>query len=199
MPSLRRRPIGLFTALVCTAVASIAPAQKPSEAAPRELGSWGGSAGPEAPSPAGFRIDFAEQEGLAAADPAGKAFTARRPGWRLLYDPRNGMLWRGYGPGIPSAPAGADAAAIRLAAETTAQALHAELELPGDAPVFRYAAQAGGIWYVSFEQRVQGVRVEDAGLTLRLDREGRLVMFGGRLLPVAGVAARRARRPPDPR
>lgn len=185
MPNRLRRVAALWFCVALFAFA--ANSQQPAKQAKREFGAWGGSVGSEPPSPQGFRIDWAEQDRLAAADPAAAAWIDAHFGWRIVFDPATRLPWRAFGPGLAIASRGAGEAEIREAASRFAVDLHAELRLPGDPPAVRFAAFAGGLWYVSFDQRQDGVRVDDAGLALRIDAAGRLVMWGGRFLPVSGL------------
>lgn len=141
---------------------------------------WGAALGPEAPSPLGFPIDDADQRRRADASPAARRFIAEHPGWRVLFDPRTGMPWRSFGPGIPVVRAGADRDEVAAAARTFAAELHARWNLPGDAPILDYVGRGGRLWYVSLLQTHRGVRATDAGITLRIDVDGKLVLWGGR-------------------
>ena len=143
MPSLCRRVAALWACLVLFAVA--ANSQQPAKQALREVGAWGGSVGAEPPSPPGFRLDWAEQDRMAAADPAAAAWTGAHSGWRIVFDPATRLPWRAFGPGLPIASRGAGESEIREAASRFAVDLHAELRLPGDPPGIRYAAFAGGL------------------------------------------------------
>ncbi|HYC76260.1 MAG TPA: hypothetical protein VEI02_01420, partial [Planctomycetota bacterium] len=179
MPQRRPRRL-VFAALAVLAAA--ASAQKE----PAGTGSWGADFGPEPPSPVGQRLDWDLQDSIAAADRRGAAWLAKNPGWRVVYDQATRLPWRAYGPGVRVTTSGALRDAVERAAEAVAAELHRDFDLPGDAWRLRHAALAGRIWYVSFDALVGGVRVYDAGLSLRIDVEGRLVMWGGRFVPLAG-------------
>jgi hypothetical protein len=183
-------PSKVLCAVFAAALAAVVSAQNKSPEAPRELGSWGGSVGAEPPSPVGFRLDWDEQARLSATDALAAAWTAQHPAWRVVIDPVARTPWRAYGPGIPVAAPGAGETEIRAAAAGVAELLHALGASPGDAPTVRYVARAGRLWYASFDQSFGGVRADDAGLTVRIDVDGRLVMWGGRFLraPDGGVA-----------
>ncbi len=170
--------------LLSTAISVVCaqdPAASPAFPAPAGgLERWGDSVGPEAPSPLAFVVDDGDQNRRTSASPAARRFVADHPGWRVLFDPRSGMPWRSFGPGIPVARSGAAEHEIAAAARIFAAELHARWSLPGDVPEIGYIGRGGRLWYVSFRQAHRGVRATNAGLTLRIDTEGRLVLWGGR-------------------
>jgi hypothetical protein len=163
-------------------VRRVAPhaAEAPAPEPPRALERWGPIHGPEAPAPLGFPVDDAAQRRLAAASPGARRFLAEYPAWRVLFEPRQGAPWRAYGPGIPLAPRGADRETVAAAATVFARRLHRQFSLPGDPPTLETIARGGRLWYVAFRQAHRGVRATDAGLTLRIDVDGKLVLWGGR-------------------
>lgn len=155
-------------------------AGRPSKGDPRALDVWGTPWGPEPPSPIGRRIDWEAQARLSAASPRANAWLAAHPGWRVLFDEVVGAPWRAFGPGIPVVRSGATRDEVAAVSRAVAAELHDAWGLPGETPALRYVGRGGRLWYVSFEQRHDGVRTLDAGLSLRIDVDGRLVMWGGR-------------------
>jgi hypothetical protein len=182
MPSQIRR----FVVVACVALCAAAVhAQGEPAGELVEIGRWGPSFGPEPPSPIAAPIDWDRQDAIARNDPATRNYLAAHPGWRVVFDLETSLPWRAFGPGYPVVRPGASEAEIREAATAVAAELHATFGLPGDVPVLRAVARAGRLWFCTAEQRVGGVRVDDAGLMLRIDGEGRLVMWGGRFVSTA--------------
>jgi hypothetical protein len=174
-----------LTAAALCALATIALSQGESACAPEKSGGetpFGRAFGPEAPCPPPFDIDWAAQDRLTAASPTVAAWVAENKGWRVVFDERTGRPWRAYGPGIPIAPKNADDATLRAAIESFAAEVSRRFGLPGDPPKLRHVARAGRLRYASFDQTFGGVRGDDAGFTLRVDLEGRVVLWGGRFL-----------------
>lgn len=171
----------LLAAFVVLSV-SLAPAQQKGEPP-----AWGTHVGPEAPSTPPRSFDVHEQRGLAAAHAGWQQFLTDHPGWNALFDARSGQPERAYGPGRPVLPAGPD----RSAVAAVSMQLRDELVplLGGDPEDHELLGvmRSGPIWYVHFVQKLGAFRVWDAGLTLRIDDRGRLVMWGGRIVDTAGL------------
>ena len=148
--------------------------------------------GPEAPSPTSFMLDWDEQADLAAAHPGWQEFAARYKGWKALLDPRTGQVKRAYGPGIQvTAPRPSEEEIATAAIELRSELASYLICDPEQQELFSIA-RAGQLWYVHFVQRVGGVRIENAGLTLRIDKGGRLVMWGGTVHDTAGLQTQTA-------
>jgi Fungalysin/Thermolysin Propeptide Motif len=151
--------------------------------------SWGSHVGPHAPESGLFDLDWNQQGAIALQHAASKQWREAHPGWTISFDPRTNLPWRAFGPGIQVASQNAGAVEIETAAIAMKDTLAAASGLDPASFKFLIAARAGRMWYVDFEQIVSGVPVFNAGLTMRIDGNGKLVLWGGRLVHPEGVAA----------
>jgi hypothetical protein len=151
--------------------------------------SWGSHVGPQAPDAARFDLDWGQQATLAGSHAASKNWREAHPDWTLALDPRTRLPWRAFGPGIQVASANADQAEIEAIAPALKDQLAAASGLDPASFGFIIAARAGRMWYVDFEQRISGAPVFNGGLTMRINHDGRLVLWGGRLVHPENVVA----------
>ncbi len=127
-------------------------------------------------------IDWGLQAELARQHVAFRAFSAAHPGWSALFDPRTRQPIAATGPGIQLVGPGASEAEIRNAAEDVNSRLVAGIwGCDPTQQALASAVRAGRLWYLHFVQSVGGMRIQNAGLELRIDESGRLVMFGGEI------------------
>jgi hypothetical protein len=153
------------------------------------LHSWGSHVGPQAPETGIWDLDWNDQAEIALGHAASKNWRDAHPGWRIAFDPRTNLPWRAFGPGIQVAAATAGQVEIEAAATALKDSLVGASGLDPASFRFLIAARAGRMWYVDFQQFISGAPVFNAGLTMRIDQEGRLVLWGGRLVRPDGVAA----------
>ena len=161
-----------------------AQAQEPKDAG---NGSWGQHVGPQVPSTPARMIDWERQSVLRDSHPGWQSFSRENPDWQVLFDERNDQPAWCYGPGITVAPGGATRSQIAVAAEGLK---HRFAPLVGQSPEsyeLHSILPGGHLWYVHFIQRHEISRVLDATLTFRIDRSGRLLMWGGRFVETAGL------------
>ena len=151
--------------------------------------SWGSHVGPQAPDAARFDLDWGQQATLAGGHAASKNWREAHPDWTLALDPRTRLPWRAFGPGIQVASANAGQAEIEAIAPALKDQLAAASGLDPASFGFIIAARAGRMWYVDFEQRISGAPVFNGGLTMRINHDGRLVLWGGRLVRPENVVA----------
>jgi hypothetical protein len=153
------------------------------------IGSFGFHTGPHAPGSPARDLDWSKQAAAAAHHDASRAWRAEHPGWSVLFDLRTGLPWRAFGPGIPVASHDAAKSEIESVSLGLKESLAKAAGLDPADFVFVIAAGGDPIWYVDFEQRIGGVPVTNCALTLRIDRSGRLVMWGGRFVDPKNVNA----------
>ncbi|MAG57890.1 MAG: hypothetical protein CMJ83_16520 [Planctomycetes bacterium] len=150
-------------------------------------GGWGQHVGPQVPDPASRTLDWPQQQMLADAHEGWQAWASEHPGWQAIFDSRTGQLVSAYGPGIPVIQARADQHQIAVVALGLKEGL---LNAIGVNPI-DYELQAvmrgGRLYYVHFIQRFGAFRVRGGRLTLRIDDQGRLVMWGGRFVDTTSV------------
>ncbi len=180
----------MTTAAWCVVLATALPLFAQNKDDGRTIGHWGDHLGPQAPDRPAIGLDWEAQRSIAANHARWTEWAANNPGWVMLFDPRTRMPWRGYGPGIQvtaSNPSHADVVAAALQLRET---LSPVIGVEASDQLFVTAQRAGHVWYVDFNQTITGHRVVDAGLTLRIDESGKLMMWGGRFVPTASVALR---------
>jgi hypothetical protein len=136
------------------------------------------------PSPPAWVPDAANQKLMASQDARWQAFVARYPGWQASFDERTGLVEYAFGPGIQAAPEEPVEQQVREAALQWRDSIVADVyaQDPQHHPLLT-VRRVGKLWYAHFSQTVGVASVFNGGLTLRIDQQGRLVMFGGRLLP----------------
>jgi hypothetical protein len=147
-------------------------------------GSWGSQVGPPPPSPPPRTLDWVDQDRLARAHGGWMAFAKENPGWQAIFDPRTGQLSRAFGPGIPILQAQPELHQVTVAALSWKDRLLQVVGVDGGKFELLNVSQAGPLFYADFVHRMDGFRVQDGRLTLRIDRQGKLVMWGGRFVDV---------------
>ena len=107
-------------------------------------------------------------------------FQRTNPGWQCCVDSRSGEFVAAFGPAIRVAPPDPTPSELTAAANQLAKELLPSIygADPHDQELIAIST-LGHLHVVHFQQKANGFDIENAGLSLRIDTDGRLRMFGG--------------------
>lgn len=146
----------------------ITPAQEPAHFA---------HFGPQAPHTPAATLNWDEQNTLAGNSEGWQVFQQRHTGWQALFDPRTGQITTAFGPGISVAATGATKAEVEKAATQIATEVLAVAGARSNEFKLIATMETPSMWYAHFVQHSGEFRSWDGRLCLRINRQGKLVMW----------------------